>query len=337
MEYLLRNPNVHIRDKGAVAKKLACMSHDGRNGLMVISDFDFTLSKYIDKDGNRCWATHGVFDSGATKVYPDLTKKLQHLKEKYIKIEFCSTMTSEEKTPYMETWWNSSHDEILEKKFTYELIESFVKESKIELRDNCVDFVENLSANKIPLIVFSAGIGNIIEIFLKQTFEEIPNIVHIISNMMEFDENNVANKFSEPLIHTFCKNSTVIRKEQSFFHKVNNRRNILLLGDSLGDLTMDAGVENEGIALKIGFLNFNFENLLPKYSEGYDIVIINDQSMDVPNHILNIIEEQSIISLPIINPLVSISDTCHSLADSSVLTDSEIINQTPTITASSNI
>lgn len=234
MEYLLKNPNVHIRDKGGVAKKLARMSHDGRNGLMVISDFDFTLSKYHDKDGNRCWATHGVFDSGANKIYPDLTERLQRLKEKYIKIEFCPTMTSEEKTPYMETWWNSSHDEILKTKFTYELIDSFVKESKIELRDDCVDFVENLNANKIPLIVFSAGIGNIIEIFFKHIFEEIPNNVHIISNMMEFDENNVAYKFSEPLIHTFCKNSTVIRKEQSFFHKVNNRHNILLLGDSLG-------------------------------------------------------------------------------------------------------
>uniref|UniRef100_A0A0K0F6T0 5'-nucleotidase n=1 Tax=Strongyloides venezuelensis TaxID=75913 RepID=A0A0K0F6T0_STRVS len=337
MEYLLKNPNVHIRDKAAVARKLTRMSHDGRNGLMVISDFDFTLSKYSDKDGNRCWATHGVFDSGAKKVYPDLTERLQRLKEKYIKIEFCPTLTSEEKSPYMVTWWNSSHDEILKTQFTYELIESFIKESKIELRDGCVDFIENLNTNKVPLIVFSAGIGNIIEIYFKQTFKEVPNNIHIISNMIEFNENNVAVKFSEPLIHTFCKNSTVIRKEQSFFHKVSNRSNILLLGDSLGDLTMDAGVENEGVALKIGFLNFDFQNLLPKYCEGYDIVIVNDQSMSVPDHIINVIEEKSIISLPVINPLISITDTCHSSADSSCKTDSDKVNQTQTITASSNL
>uniref|UniRef100_A0A0N4ZET7 5'-nucleotidase n=1 Tax=Parastrongyloides trichosuri TaxID=131310 RepID=A0A0N4ZET7_PARTI len=337
MDYLLKNPNIHIRDKAAVSKKLAQMSHDGRNGLMVISDFDFTLSKYSDKDGNRCWATHGVFDSGAKKVYPDLTERLQKLKDKFIKIEFCPTMSSEEKTPYMEQWWNSSHDEILKTAFTYELIESFVKESKIELREGGEDFIENLDANKIPLIVFSAGIGNIIEIFFKQTFDNVPNNIHIISNMMEFDDKNIAIKFSEPLIHTFCKNSTVIRKEQSFFHKVNNRHNILLLGDSLGDLTMDAGVENEGVALKIGFLNFNFEELLPKYSEGYDIVVINDQSMDVPDYIVNLIEQQSIISLPVINPLISINDTCHSSADNGIMVENDKVNQTPTITASSNV
>lgn len=36
----------------------------------------------------------------------------------------------------------------------------------------------------IPLIIFSAGIGNVIDFFLQQKLGEFPSNMHIISNMM---------------------------------------------------------------------------------------------------------------------------------------------------------
>jgi len=44
---------------------------------------------------------------------------------------------------------------------------------------------------------------------------------------------------------------------------------------------MDVGMEHEGTSLKIGYLNFNFDELLPKYLESYDIVIRDSQSMQL--------------------------------------------------------
>jgi 5'-nucleotidase len=94
----------------------------------------------------------------------------------------------------------------------------------------------------VPLVLFSAGIGQIIEHIIEfQTPPEqqpFPNI-HIISNFMVFSEppDDVCIGFTEPLIHTFNKNGTVVQPEAPFFHKIANRSSVLLLGDSLGGLS----------------------------------------------------------------------------------------------------
>ena len=65
----------------------------------------------------------------------------------------------------------------------------------------------------------------------------------------------------------------------------------MLLGDSIGDLQMADGVENPESVLKIGFLNClnnpeGAEKRLPSFLEGYDIVLMDDQTMNVPIKIL---------------------------------------------------
>ncbi|KAK0425886.1 hypothetical protein QR680_009440 [Steinernema hermaphroditum] len=295
MESLLKNPRVRMRDAKAVERKLAQIIDGGMKQLMVISDFDYTLSRFIDANGERCWTTHGVFDNAAMEMDPTLGQKFVALKEKYLPIEFCPTMTIAEKTPHMEKWWRTSHGHIIDARFTKKVIEKAVAQSKVEIRDRGFEMIAKLEEHAVPLIIFSAGIGNVIEVFLKQRMETIPFNVHLISNMMSFDEEGVCSTFSEPLIHTFCKNSSVINGERAFFHQISDRTNVILLGDSLGDLHMDVGVEREGVVLKIGFLNFDHDRLLDKYLNGYDIVLMSDSSMDIPISILETVEQRSVI------------------------------------------
>lgn len=54
---------------------------------------------------------------------------------------------------------------------------------------------------------------------------------------------------------------------------------------------MDVGVETELVVLKIGFLNFDAEKLLEKYMEEYDIVLVEENSLDVPLQIMELIKD----------------------------------------------
>lgn len=66
--------------------------------------------------------------------------------------------------------------------------------------------------------------------------------------------------FEGQLIHTFNKNEGALNNCQ-YFSQIDERRNVLLLGDSLGDLRMADGIDNLEICLKIGFLNSKVNNV----------------------------------------------------------------------------
>lgn len=48
--------------------------------------------------------------------------------------------------------------------------------------------MKHLEAASIPMLLFSAGIGNVIEAFLRHQLGSIPENIHIISNMLSFNE-----------------------------------------------------------------------------------------------------------------------------------------------------
>lgn len=77
---------------------------------------------------------------------------------------------------------------------------------------------------------------------------------------------------------------TVI-KDYPIYKTVKNRRNVLLLGDSLGDIGMITGFDYENI-INIGFLNDEIENNLDQYKDNFDVVILNDSAMHYINKLL---------------------------------------------------
>ncbi|XP_023931437.1 7-methylguanosine phosphate-specific 5'-nucleotidase A-like [Lingula anatina] len=92
------------------------------------------------------------------------------------------------------------------------------------------------------------------------------------------------------MIHVFNKNENAIHGSD-YFENLSHRSNIVLMGDSLGDLHMADGASDtssgqEPCKLTIGFLNTNVEERIDQYQAQYDIVVISDETMDVCNAIL---------------------------------------------------
>ena len=200
-------------------------------------------------------------------------------------IEHDPHLTREQKLPYMIEWWQKSFDLVVSTGITRENLIEIVRHSTTHLKDGCLWFFYTLERCDVPLLIFSAGLGDMIQEWLIQDCGNFKNI-KIVSNFMSFcEKTKKINGFQSTMIHIFNKNESVLIDTDSA-NLIKDRTNVILIGDSLGDIDMANGVESKNNVLKIGFLNEHVEQLLPKYMEAYDIVTIKDSTFNVPNAVL---------------------------------------------------
>lgn len=273
---------VHIKDPARVEEIICGLIKGGAAKLQVITDFDMTLSRF-SHNGKRCPSCHNVIDN-CKYISDECRKKLYELKEKYYAIEIDPELTNKEKYPFMVEWYTKSHTLLIEQRLNRNKLEEVVKNSDIMLKEGYETFFDKLNEHTIPVFIFSAGLGDVLEEAIRQSGVYYPN-VKVVSNFMDFDENGVIKGFKGELIHVYNKHDGALRRTEYFSHLKENS-NIVLLGDSLGDLSMADGVPNVENILKIGYLNDKVEELLEKYMDSYDIVLVKDETLDVANSIL---------------------------------------------------
>ena len=87
--------------------------------------------------------------------------------------------------------------------------------------------------------------------------------------------------FTDELIHTFNKHE-IFPHHLDYFAKHKNRTNVLLMGDMLGDLRMADGMSEKENLITIGFLNSKVHESFALYRDNFDIVLIDDQTQDIP-------------------------------------------------------
>lgn len=273
---------VHIKDPARVEEIICGLIKGGAAKLQLITDFDMTLSRF-SHNGKRCPSCHNVIDN-CKYISDECRKKLYELKEKYYAIEIDPELTNKEKYPFMVEWYTKSHTLLIEQRLNRNKLEEVVKNSDIMLKEGYETFFDKLNEHTIPVFIFSAGLGDVLEEAIRQSGVYYPN-VKVVSNFMDFDENGVIKGFKGELIHVYNKHDGALRRTEYFSHLKENS-NIVLLGDSLGDLSMADGVPNVENILKIGYLNDKVEDLLEKYMDSYDIVLVKDETLDVANSIL---------------------------------------------------
>ncbi|CAB1341678.1 unnamed protein product [Coregonus sp. 'balchen'] len=236
---------------------------------MVISDFDMTLTRFA-YNGKRCPTSHNILDNSKL-ISEECKAQLKDLLNTYYPIEIDSKRTAEEKLPLMQ-------------RIRKDLLQDVVKESDAMLREGYQLFFDHLQEHSIPLLIFSAGVGDVLEEVIRQAGVFHPN-VKVFSNYMDFDETGALKAFKGELIHIYNKREGALLNT-GHFQELKSRHNVLLLGDSLGDLTMADGVHSMENILKIGFLNDKVEERKTSYLNAYDIVLVKDETMEVPNAIM---------------------------------------------------
>lgn len=200
-------------------------------------------------------------------------------------IEHDPKLTKEEKIPFMIEWWAKTFDLIVETNIHKDQLAEIVRHSTTHLKEGCQWFFYTLERYDVPILIFSAGLGNIIHEWIIKQCGLFRNM-KIVSNFMAFS--NVTNRitgFQGNMIHVFNKNEGVLL-DTEYEKLIVNRPNVILLGDSPGDVEMANGFPALNNVLKIGYLNFHVEEQLQHYLEIYDIVTIKDDTFNVPNAIL---------------------------------------------------
>lgn len=270
--------NIHISNPEQLQKKIAQFN---KNNFHLVADFDGTLTKAFI-DGKKVFSSY-AYVRNKNYLGNEFSKISTQLKDHYRPIEFDPKVSQEEKNQKMEEWWTKHYELLIKHGMSLDIIKEILKTEKIELRQGYQEFFSLIKKNKIPFLVFSAGFGNLIQEFFKSKNLLSPQ-THIISNFITFDQTGKAVSYTRPLIHSFSKKEVQIQKFP-YEKEITQKSNVILIGDTLGDTRMCQGTKHE-TTIKIGFLNENVQELFDSYTQAYDILILNDGSLDYVNNLL---------------------------------------------------
>jgi cytosolic 5'-nucleotidase 3 len=305
---------VVIPNKQNLSQKLQKAKADVGN-LLVVSDFDFTISKFFDQHGNRGASCHRVLEE-CGMLSEDFEQLALAIQKKYYAHEVDPNLDEASKYRYMEEWVHKSNSLLVEAGLTRSILKAAVKKAMeahfMQVRKYVPEFFQLLKENHVPILVFSAGIADVLEEVLQHSIHDLQSIdATIISNRCIFEDeifiepgspfemNNATTEmktdqviaFSEPAIHVLNKKSQFFLEHPFFLRSdIQSKRHYIVIGDSLSDVKMTEGIPNiessKEQCIRIGFVNDREEERVPNYLLHYDILIFDDPGFEVPLSLL---------------------------------------------------
>ncbi|RLN94958.1 hypothetical protein BBJ28_00021668 [Nothophytophthora sp. Chile5] len=291
-----------IGDPDGFARKVKKFARDGPEQLLVIADFDRTLTPYYKP---RCdpkapleqeSSSHGLLMSSSV-VHPQVRVGERELFARFYPVEMSPALSESEKLPFMEEWYNQAHGLLVEHALTKAQVKEAVELGRLTFRPGFHSLLKLLETQEVPTLVFSAGIYDVIHAALEKEFKAerkrngdassgqqeeqtyTPGNVHVVSNMMRFDAQGRLQGFDGTTIHSLNKSARVLLDSPFWKNgQMEKRRNVLLLGDSRGDVRMAEGLKTDEI-IRVGFLNVHVEEALEEYLELYDVVLTHDANL----------------------------------------------------------
>lgn len=275
--------NIILADKDNFENIKEKILSGGANKFHVVADFDRTLTKAF-VNGKPIPAIISVLRN-ENYLSEEYSKRANELANYYHPIEEDLKIPISEKKKYMKEWWGKHFELLIQSGLNKKHLERVINEGKVEFRDGAGKLLDLLNEKNIPLIILSSsGIGDLIPMYLEKHGKLYDN-THIIANLYKWDEEGKSVGMHNSIIHVFNKDETSVKNHPEIYKEIKDRKNVLLLGDSLGDLGMVKGFEYSNL-LKFGFLNERIEENIEEYKKNFDVIITNDSSMDYVNQLV---------------------------------------------------
>jgi 5'-nucleotidase len=270
--------------KEKLKKKIEAIKKDGPEKFFVLSDFEGTLTKVFYRGKKR----PSLISILRAENYlgEDYSQKANVLYEKYHSIEIDPKVPLKIKKKKMEEWWRTHYKLLKEFGLKRSHLRKIILSGKIKLREKSDKFFNLLKEKLIPLIIFSSGGLGVepILMFLKKERKLLEN-VFVVGNILKWNRRGKFIGTKEPIIHSLNKDGKMLKKFSTVFEKIKKRKNVLVLGNDIEDLLVIKGLNIDN-SIKIGFLNEKVKELLKEYKKHFDILILEDGTMEAVNEVV---------------------------------------------------
>jgi cytosolic 5'-nucleotidase 3 len=273
--------NIVISNEPDLEDKIKRISKDGKDKFHVLADFDRTLTKAF-VEGVKSPTVIAQIRNG-NYLTPGYAPKAHELFDIYHPIEINTNVSAKEKNTKMHEWWKKHFELLVECGLTKKVMEEIVSQKTLKFREGTLEFIDLLHKYDVPLVIMSAGPGDMIKMYLEQEGRLYDN-VQVIANFLKFDSSGKAIGVHEPIIHS-CNKHEIELKKLLVYEELLKRKNVLLLGDSLEDLGMIEGFDYKTL-ISIGFLNEEVEANLSNFKRSFDVVLLNDGDFSYVNKLV---------------------------------------------------
>lgn len=234
-----------------------------------ILDFDQTVTTGGSASSYSLFRRSGI-------LWKDYEEKTQELFSYFHPFEIDHTLPQKVRGKLMYDWHYWAFEVLKEMWLTHEKFEQILNlHHLIHFRKGLKEFLQSSYELWIPVIIFSAGIEQVIVRFLKENNVFFNNIYIQTNAMMFNDTGHFIGINRETFIYPTEKTWDKVSKYTQ--NKLLWRQKYILLWDMMDDITM-APLESQYDGLKIGFLNRNAFEVKSGYESVFDIVIEDDST-----------------------------------------------------------
>jgi 5'-nucleotidase len=209
---------VVVTDVEALCRKIGRIKNDGIRNLQIVSDFDYTLTRFN---------TYGVPSKTSVTIAQVVNQtdqrkaEVEKLIQYYSPIEHSNLISKSFKAKYMKEWWYKSSSMLISDQLKDQDIENLVLNSQVYLRHGIEAILDLCKSNSIHFTVVSAGFGNIVSKFFE--ILSFRDSVEIFSNFLLPDSQGKLVRRTEPIIVSIEKNNVLVGKTR--------KENFIILGD----------------------------------------------------------------------------------------------------------